>query len=143
MQQTKAAQDVLAERRRQVESEGWTPEHDDEHASGALADAAACYAVFPVAGTELPKGYYSLWPWDRGWWKPKDRRSNLVKAGALILAEIERLDRAAQKAQQAALASQPKPAPVLLTDEEIHHLSKYGTSRDLESAVLRKNGWGE
>jgi hypothetical protein len=29
------------------------------------------------------------------WWKPTNRRRDLVKAGALILAEIERLDRAA------------------------------------------------
>lgn len=35
------------------------------------------------------------WPWHRVWWKPSTRRRNLVKAGALILAEIERLDRAA------------------------------------------------
>lgn len=35
------------------------------------------------------------WPWDASWWKPNARRRNLVKAGALILAEIERIDRAA------------------------------------------------
>ena len=35
------------------------------------------------------------WPhtWDASWWKPKDRRRDLVRAGALIIAEIERLDR--------------------------------------------------
>lgn len=38
---------------------------------------------------EVPEG----WPWDDVWWKPKDPRTNLVKAGALILAEIERMDR--------------------------------------------------
>src|SRR5690606_333611 len=38
-----AARDVLAERRRQIEAEGWTPGHDDKHAEG-LACAAACYA---------------------------------------------------------------------------------------------------
>lgn len=34
------------------------------------------------------------WPWSRAWWKPASRRRCLIKAGALILAEIERIDRA-------------------------------------------------
>src|SRR5690606_39870520 len=42
---TGAARDVLAERRRQIEAEGWTPEHDDEHSTQELAFAAACYAT--------------------------------------------------------------------------------------------------
>ncbi|MCC0559671.1 hypothetical protein LJG53_14835 [Pseudomonas aeruginosa] len=86
--------DVQAERRRQVEAEGWTPEHDDKHETGALASAAGCYAMFSLA---YPAGDPShFWPWDKSWWKPSpDGRRNMVKAGALILAEIERLDRAA------------------------------------------------
>lgn len=36
-----------------------------------------------------------FWPWQRKWWKPKDPRRDLVRAGALIIAEIERIDRAA------------------------------------------------
>jgi hypothetical protein len=35
---------IAAERRRQVEKEGWTPEHDAEHADGALIKAAVTYA---------------------------------------------------------------------------------------------------
>jgi len=94
---TKAALDVLAERRRQIEAEGWTPEHDDEHDGGELACAAAAYAL--DAGDKLDQRPPDFWPWYGGrprevrWWKPSDRRRNLVKAGALILAEIERLDR--------------------------------------------------
>jgi hypothetical protein len=38
-----------------------------------------------------------VWPWSREWWQPKDRRRDLVRAGALIVAEIERLDRAASR----------------------------------------------
>lgn len=88
-----SAQDVLAERRRQMTGEGWTPEHDDTHTTGELASAAACYALcrFPWGG--IP----AMWPWSRDWWKPKDRRRNLVRAAALILAEIERIDRVAAK----------------------------------------------
>lgn len=101
---TAAAADVLAERQRQQSVEGWTPEHDDLHDSGELAGAAACYAhytnargwVFPTD----PGNYQSAdepnnWPWDPAWWKPTNPRRDLVKAGALILAEIERIDRAA------------------------------------------------
>lgn len=95
-----AAGDVIAERQRQVETEGWTPEHDDEHAKGEMARAAACY-VLVAAATLAPLKTAArhvvewLWPWDARWWKPTDRRRDLVKAGALIIAEIERLDRAA------------------------------------------------
>ncbi|AVK02251.1 hypothetical protein [Pseudomonas aeruginosa] len=90
--------DVQAERRRQVEAEGWTPEHDDEHSHGQIARAAACYAL---AGSSAPNdGTAALlvslaWPWDEQWWKPTSARRDLVKACALALAEIERLDRAA------------------------------------------------
>lgn len=90
-QNSQAALDVAAERRRQIEAEGWTPEHDDKHDDGSLGAAAACYAA-----TQRPDGMCpAYWPWQASWWKPKDRRSDLVRAGALILAEIERLDRAA------------------------------------------------
>lgn len=87
---SQAARDVLAERRRQIDAEGWTPEHDDQHNPNELAEAGACYAM-AFENHPMPMD----WPWEVNWWKPKDRRSNLVKAGALILAEIERLDRAA------------------------------------------------
>lgn len=93
----KAWLDVQAERRRQVENEGWTPEHDDEHSYGQMGRAAACYAL---AGSSAPNdGTAALlvslaWPWDEQWWKPSTARRDLVKACALALAEIERLDRA-------------------------------------------------
>lgn len=107
---TGAVTDVLAERLRQVEAEGWTPEHDDEHADGQMAQAAATYAAaasldradrsvideFGLRGT--PSHIKNMWPWNLAWWKPKSRRRDLVKAGALILAEIERIDRAALRA---------------------------------------------
>jgi hypothetical protein len=90
---TKAAQDVLAERQRQISVEGWHPDHDDGHNHGEMALAAGKYAG--AAG-----GWTSLvgWPWAPEWWKPGTPRRMLVKAGALILAEIERLDRAAGSA---------------------------------------------
>lgn len=96
---TDAARDVLAERRRQMEQEGWTPAHDDEHGDGSMADAAGCYAAFAYSWSGLGRPP-SLWPWAPVWWKPGNPRCNLVKAGALILAEIERVDRLAKVIQQ-------------------------------------------
>lgn len=99
-----AAHAVIFERQRQIEQEGWTPEHDDQHGSGELAEAAACYAEASAdpEGSDVPlDSLCGHWPWSVKWWKPsKDRRRNLIKAGALILAEIERLDRAALKGAQ-------------------------------------------
>ena len=88
---TAAARDVLAERQRQVEQEGWTPAHDDAYVDGQLASAAVAYAQ-----AYTPYLVPSSWPWAVEWFKAGDDRRNMVKAGALILAEIERLDRAAQ-----------------------------------------------
>jgi len=113
---TTAARDVLAERQRQVSAEGWTPEHDDEHRSGDMARAAASYAAQAGICGSWPAGAYMaslpplddeergemMWPWNREWWKPKNPRADLVRAGALILAEIERMDRAASAAERKA-----------------------------------------
>ncbi|HBB0684182.1 TPA: ead/Ea22-like family protein [Escherichia coli] len=86
--------DVVAERQRQQSVEGWMPEHDDEHCNGELAMAAVCY-INETGTVNRNGGKPWGWPWDASWWKPNARRRNLVKAGALILAEIERIDRAA------------------------------------------------
>lgn len=95
---TQAAQDVLAERRRQVDAEGWTPEHDDEHGNGEMAIAAGCYALRAHESQRLKEiTGPSNWPWDYSWWKPSTTRRDLIKAAALILAEVERLDRAGVK----------------------------------------------
>lgn len=91
--------EIADERLRQIKAEGWMPEHDDAHRDGELAKAAACYALSEQieAKRAFQRASYevTIWPWDDEWWKPKDRRSDLIRAGALIVAEIERLDRAA------------------------------------------------
>lgn len=92
---SQASLDIGAERRRQIEVEGRTLEHDDEYTNGDLAAAAGCYALHAHDDNASMEGAPVWWPWETEWWKPGDPRRNLVKAGALILAEIERLDRAA------------------------------------------------
>jgi hypothetical protein len=80
---------IRAERERQIASEGWTAEHDDQWLNGELATAAAYYALPAEAGTP------PLWPWACEWNKKEkhNRLRQLVIAGALIVAEIERLQR--------------------------------------------------
>ncbi|MDD8319140.1 hypothetical protein LAW57_03570 [Escherichia coli] len=82
--------DVIAERQRQKAVEGWTSEHDDKYGKSQLLWASSCYvlnAIHPF--NRIPFG----WPWTPEWWKPTNPRRDMVKAGALILAEIERIDR--------------------------------------------------
>lgn len=86
-----ALRDIAAERARQVEVEGRSAAHDDNYPSGELARAGACYALH--AGVDLGEETPAFWPWDRAWWKPKSARRDLVRAAALIVAEIDRGDR--------------------------------------------------
>lgn len=90
---------IAEERQRQIEKEGWTEEHDSEHPQDTMALAAVCYAIpstlreyvyNPSTKEHIPE----FWPWSRDWWKPtpNDRVRELVKAGALIAAEIDRIE---------------------------------------------------
>lgn len=83
---------IASERQRQITGEGWTTKHDDEHAEGQLATAGAVYALCG-SGWDEKSAVKRYWPWDPSWLKTGDRRRCLVKAGALIVAEIDRLDR--------------------------------------------------
>lgn len=112
---------IAAERDRQLEQEGWDSSHDDEHTDGSMALAAVCYAT-PVRlyGQDKHAAGVSFWdPWPDSWsveydnrFRYGERRTNpgnmppdpatytnderldlLVKAGALIAAEIDRLQR--------------------------------------------------
>lgn len=93
---------VLLERDRQIFEEGWSERHDDGHPLGSLTVAALCYleaglALISGSAEEEDVSLYfgavpERWPWEERWWKPADDPvRNLVKAGALIAAEIDRL----------------------------------------------------
>ena len=96
---SKAIQDILLERSSQIQIKGYSLEIDDSGAPGRLAAAGACYAIHSAYTTNLGIGLLGTpewWPFASDQWKPKTNRENLVKAGALIIAEIERLDRLAK-----------------------------------------------
>lgn len=88
---SKGIRDVLAERHRQIEEDGCSPEFEDAHDGAELAEVAACYAL--TAAGAAPEQIQMHWPWEGKWWKPADRREALVIAGAFILAELDRVDR--------------------------------------------------
>lgn len=99
---------IADERQRQISQEGWSPEHDDTHENGELTMAAMCYGSVASAEArgssadewpvEMFNGFNDSlvsWPWEEEAYKPSDDPiRNLVKAGALIAAEIDRLQRA-------------------------------------------------
>ena len=92
---------IMTERIRQIEQEGWTAEHDDEHSDGSIAVAGACYALNAASNLTSESLRASRWfatacthwPWDSESFKAKDPLRDLVRAGALIAAEIDRLQR--------------------------------------------------
>jgi hypothetical protein len=79
---------IDAERQRQIEVEEWSADHDDEiHWDGSMYRAAQCYLEADGPDAVEPE----TWPWESAWWKPKERLRNLVRGGALLLAERDRI----------------------------------------------------
>lgn len=149
--------DIGRERLRQMTDEGWTTRHDDAHDKGQMARAAGCYAIAAGMSDDQRETYAvgdphtglhwhrtvlltRWWPWSMGWWKPKDRRRDLIRAGALIVAEIERLDRLMYFQEPPAAADEKKAAPAASTFGE--HLKEEMHARGWKKRDLAKRlGW--
>lgn len=106
---------IAEERDRQIKVEGWSAEHDEQHTDGELALAAALYAtpepLYAKRNVGSGISFVDPWPWfDEvevtrygdglttqvpAWDKRKkhNKLRRLVIAGALIAAEIDRLQR--------------------------------------------------
>lgn len=82
---------VLKEREEQI-AKGFDMKHDLQHDRGELALAASCYTL-PEAFRDLRGFGPARWPFEPRSWKPspENRKQELVKAAALLLAELERL----------------------------------------------------
>lgn len=93
------AEEIRLERHRQIVEEGFSPKHDERHAPSDFAMAAAAYCASAEArlgpSPNIGTICAMLWPWDEASFKPKDPRRDLVRAAALVMAAIERLDREA------------------------------------------------
>jgi hypothetical protein len=103
MSRDSIVEEIKAERERQFCKEGWTPSHDEQHTEGELAWAAACYAApsgdihrfEPACDGNPYQRYLKAWPWDAEYdkrWK-HNRKRQLIISAALIIAELERLER--------------------------------------------------
>jgi hypothetical protein len=93
IEQSEAAIDT--ERKRQIQEKRWTFEHDDLHTDRSLSLAAKCYEQNArLMATYEPGIVPQHWPWHRDEWNPKTAERDLIRAGALYQAEIERLIRA-------------------------------------------------
>jgi hypothetical protein len=94
--------EVTAARNHQVRS-CFDTSHDDQHTDGELATGAAAYALdgwMKSGGVILETAQAgTLWPW-ADYWKPRTHRENCVRAAAMLIAEIERIDRAAEKERE-------------------------------------------
>lgn len=85
----RVSQDVFTERYRQIHDEGYSTAADDAYQAGELCLAAAAYLLSAAGrGDEAAV----IWPF-ASQWKPSDPRRDMIRAAALCLAEIERLDR--------------------------------------------------
>ncbi|EIQ01611.1 hypothetical protein OpiT1DRAFT_00183 [Opitutaceae bacterium TAV1] len=89
---------IAEERNRQIKVKGFTAAHDDKHEGGEMIRAGLSYVMIADGqgkGIRFPACFFPrMWPWERRWWKPSgDPVENLAKAGALIAAEIDRLQR--------------------------------------------------
>lgn len=86
---------IAEERLRQISAENYTHAWDDALAAGELSAAADCYVYLTHALAAPADMVGLLWPWHPSAYRPSaDARRNLVKAGALYLAEGERYSRA-------------------------------------------------
>ena len=102
---------IAEERARQLRGEGWSAKHDDAHRRCELVMAAVCYAAKAAEQNvyiqkRTSKGHLFMDPWPSSWDSRWDKRHShrgvatkvrmLEKAGALIAAEIDRLQRHAR-----------------------------------------------
>lgn len=109
--------EALRERWRQVDK-GYDAEHDDTHDDGELAAAAACIAVGGRLsyGDSAPRNGddYPVWPWDEAWGRKlvdeKPERERLIVAIALLVAEVERIDRRDGRSDLPAVVDARDPA---------------------------------
>lgn len=114
---------IAEERQRQIETEGWAPEHDDQHTEGELADAACSYAMTENIIDYIDNAWGNdmhlhFWPFDLKWLKRSkvNRIEDLAKAGALIAAEIDRIQRMSKNEEA---ASHPAENAMKLTSQNV------------------------
>jgi hypothetical protein len=133
---TQAASDIRSERNRQVDVEGWSSAHDDKYEKRQLYHAAKSYFIhamnYPhVGGTDQEKPPIG-WAWEAQFWKPKNPRRDLVRAGALILAEQERIRRCFKDEAYSRQGGLEADSLYILILNEIERLDRVSTHQKTE-----------
>ena len=83
---------IELERHRQISELGWTPEYDSKYEEDdALMEAAGAYLMASYGNEDFVDMASYCWPWPDYPFSPSDKVRNLVKAGALIAAQIDLL----------------------------------------------------
>lgn len=98
MNRAQIVEAILIERGRQVAEEGYDAAHDERHWGGELERAVAAFALDAASYAELGPDHRGnmralariVYPWGEKY-RPKSRRDCLIKAGALVVAALERL----------------------------------------------------
>lgn len=103
---------IAEERKRQIEVEGYTKQHDSNHKASEFVYAAIAYTEAAKVGVICQEigntnendimrkkfGMGLYFPWGQTNFKPTTNIRDLVKAGALIAAAIDRMQ--AQKGEE-------------------------------------------
>ncbi len=125
---------IANERKRQIEIEGYTTKHDKQYENEELANAAACYAMsirhrtkYQSLNVETKRWFPRWFPWHDKHWKPtpEDRVRELIKAGALISAEIDRLNNIEDKEIIDCKLESKAPEMLALLQEFLQMVSDY------------------
>jgi hypothetical protein len=139
---TKGSHMIDLERGRQIVQEGYDDKHDDEHDKGEIAMLGICYAIYATFGNGFvlecaDRIVRDLLPDD---WRVKsggDRIRQLIKAGALMGAEADRLDRLAQATPVFACGTPPPPIEFerVAGQTRYHTVGKDGSKIDITDEI--------
>lgn len=135
-----SAELISEERKRQIENEGFDAEHDSKESFTELSRAAMAYIVSTIDG-EVPGATY--WPWGQKYYKQKTPRKNLIRAGALIAAAIDRLDSEINTVLDSFNAELDRRMQGM-TEEDLQHMgleSFYGTIGSGSRSNAKSHAW--
>jgi hypothetical protein len=105
---------IAIAREKLISEAGFDQVHDDAQLQSQLVVAAGSYALHAIA-SEAERQQFSpgapppAWPWEATLWQPEDRNRDLLRAAALLVAEIERLNRLKPESVDAQLQAAKAP----------------------------------
>lgn len=123
--------EVARERARQI-GKGFDASHDDLYTGNELAQAGIAYALASLPAGKAEAVLY--WPWAPTFWHPEGQRANLIKAAALLVAEVQRIDRAIAATGSATIDIDLDSLPVesaRMTDDGVLEITPHPTAKKI------------